>query len=262
MSGLLELQRAMAGAILADAPAPEHRLRHPRINPVAAFAVHRRHFMTSLREALAATFPAVVRLVGEGFFAHAAHEFVGRYPPISPCLADYGHNFPPFLAGFEPCAHLAYLADCARLEWLLHEAGTAPVVPPLDRDALTRVLCDAVAALGLRLDPTLRFLAAEWPVDSIVEIARTEGDAAGLTLDRCDLFLQIRRLGRQGRSMRLTEATFAFRAALADGVPLERAFDQACAVDRGFDLAKALANLIDEGAVIGLVTEPTTKEQS
>lgn len=262
MSALHDLQHAVAAAIRAGTPPPVHRLRHPRLDPIAVFAIHRRHFMSSLRETLAATFPAVVRLVGDGFFAYAAHEFVTRHPPICPCLADYGHEFPPFLAEFGPCAHLAYLADCARLEWLLHEAGRAPAMPPLGRDALMPALGDNVNLLRFRLDPTLRFVAAGWPIDTIVEAARKSGDTGWIALEPSELFLQIRRVGREGHSTRLTKATFAFRTALATGEALEGAFDQASLVDSDLDLARALASLIDEGALIGLSSDPLTTEES
>lgn len=263
MSALRNLQQAVAAVLLADASAPADRLRHPRLDPAAVLAIHRRHFTTSLREALAATFPAVVRLVGDGFFAYAAHEFVLRHPPASPCLADYGDEFPRFLAGFEPCAHLAYLADCARLEWLLHEAGRASTAPPLGWDAFTRIASrDSESLPRLRLDPTLHYLAASWPVDTIVETARHDGDAGWIAVEPCELFLQVRRIGRNVHSTRLTKAAFAFRRALANGESLVDALDDASAADRQFDLERALASLIDEGTVIGLSFGPTAKEES
>jgi hypothetical protein len=257
MSTLREIQQALAGAILADGAPPEGALRHPRVDPAAAFAIHRRHFVTSLREALAATFPAVVRLVGKGFFAYAAREFVETHPPHSPCLGEYGRDFPDFIAGFGPCAHLAYLPDCARLEWLLHEATSAPIARAVDWSALDPGSYAAAATLGLKLDASLRFLATGWPVDAIVEMARADGDTGALVLNPGDAFLQVRRVAREGRTVRLTQAVFAFRAAVAEGLSIERAFDRATAIDQAFDLTAALAALAAEGVVVGLTAEAT-----
>ena len=70
-----------------------------------------------------AAFPVVCRLVDHPFFAYAAHEFLRDHPPRSRCLAEYGGGFPDFLAAFEPCSSLPYLADVARFEWAIKLAA-------------------------------------------------------------------------------------------------------------------------------------------
>jgi hypothetical protein len=84
------------------------------------FAVHRRHFIHSLTHVLAKTFPAVVSLVDERFFAFMVDSFVRQHPPRTPCLYRYGEEFPAFLSTFPPSAHLSYLAEVARFEWVIH----------------------------------------------------------------------------------------------------------------------------------------------
>ena len=71
-------------------------------------------------EALSANYPATRRIVGEEFFAAMARAYVGRNPPRSPMMFDYGADFSNFVARFEPADWVPYLADVARLEraWL------------------------------------------------------------------------------------------------------------------------------------------------
>ena len=97
------------------------------------FAVYRNNVAHSLKQALARRFPVVERLVGAEFFAAMAAEFIARHPPQSPVLAEWGGEFPGWLAGFPPVATLPYLPDVARIEWArgraYHAADATPAAP-------------------------------------------------------------------------------------------------------------------------------------
>src|SRR6185436_9928463 len=73
-------------------------------------------------DALAAVYPVVQRLLGQGFFEYACDAFIRRHPPRSGNLHDFGAEFAEFLAGFEAASTLTYLPDTARLEWSWHVA--------------------------------------------------------------------------------------------------------------------------------------------
>ncbi|MEP4753707.1 MAG: DNA-binding domain-containing protein, partial [Nitratireductor sp.] len=60
------------------------------------YNVYRNNVTVSLIDALADTFPAVRRIVGEAFFRDMARLYVRREPPRSPLLFDYGHGFAAF----------------------------------------------------------------------------------------------------------------------------------------------------------------------
>ena len=100
------------------------------------------------------TFPAVCRLVDERFFAYAAHEFICRHPPECAVLAEYGGRFPDFLAGFAPCRELVYLADVARLEWLMNVAADAAHADPIAAMTLGDVAAEDAPRLTLQLHPS------------------------------------------------------------------------------------------------------------
>src|SRR5262252_1533267 len=120
MPTLRELQRQVHQAVLGgDTAEIVAAIRGDGLDPAARIGTYRNHFFATLGGLLQVTFPVVCRLVDERFFAYAAHEYVRQHPPRSRCLVKYGADFADFLADFEPCKALPYLADVARFEWAL-----------------------------------------------------------------------------------------------------------------------------------------------
>src|SRR6266403_1205342 len=110
-NGIAACRLSIVSAIMGDG-----------LDPAARLNIHRNHYISSLGEALKATYPVACRLVDERFFAYAASEYIKISPPRRVCLFEYGEGFPDFLAAFPACASLVYLADVARLEWLINAA--------------------------------------------------------------------------------------------------------------------------------------------
>lgn len=162
----------VAALLEPDAPVPHNVVDpHGRIAP-KRFAVYRNNVTVSLIEALKATFPAVVALVGEAFFGDMARRFVRRTPPNSPLLFRYGAAFPEFIAGHDPAADLPFLADVARLDrtWLdaYHAADGSPFAP--------EVLAgwgeaELMTARFVPL-PATRLVASDFPLVTIWQAAR------------------------------------------------------------------------------------------
>jgi hypothetical protein len=220
----------------------------------ARIDVHRNNLFASLGEALRDSFPAVCRLVDERFFAYAAHEFIRRHPPERAVLAEYGGGFADFLADFPPCRHLAYLADVARLEWLMCVAATASDAPPLNAAALAGFAPEATPLLRLTLHPAQGLLASPFPIDRIWRANRRGAalDEAPIDLAAGGVRLEVNRAGGEAVMRALDAAGFAFRQALRLGGTLEAAATAALAQNPAFDLAGALGELFREGAVIGV----------
>jgi hypothetical protein len=218
--------------------------------------IYRNNVFASLTKALASTFPAVSRLVDERFFAYAAHEFIRSRPPRESCLAAYGAEFPDFLGGFPPCRELAYLADVARLEWLMQQAAQAGELPALAPAALAAVPEDEAQHIVFGLQPSIAYLRSFFPVDRIWAANQScEASEVTITLDAGGAALEVRRAGGQITYRRLDQASFAFRAALGAGVPLGAAADAALAEDADFDLACALPALFLDRAVVSIGLE-------
>ena len=242
----MQLRQAVLGGDTAEIVAAIHG---DGLDPVARVGIYRNHAFATLGASLQGIFPVVCRLVDNRFFSYAAHEYLREHPPHSRCLVEYGADFPDFLADFEPCKALPYLADVARFECALNIAGTVGEAAALSPQALAAVPADKAAYLALRLQPSLRYFASPWPIDAIWQ-ANQQNEVPAIDLASGGASLEIRRVGDVVAWRRLDPATFAFRTALADGLVLAAALAAATSQDPGFDLAAALHHIFAEGLAV------------
>lgn len=253
MPTLAELQAALGRALLGGGAGDAAQwIATDGIDPVARLDVYRHHVSTTLTAVLEAAFPVVVRLVDPRFFAYAADAHIRAHPPASPRLTDYGATLPAFLAAFEPCRHLAYLPDVARLEWAMHTAAHAIDAEPIDGDALSRVPPADLPNARLAVHPSVTYLASPWPIDRIWRANQDDGDGV-VDLGAGGAHLEILRDADGDVAMRaLAPAEHALRAALAGGATLAEAAAAALAIDPALDLAGALADLVASRILVGV----------
>lgn len=253
MASLRELQTAFRRSVLeGDDGEVAPWLVEAGISPARRLQVYRNNTFVSLREALAATFPVVCRLVGADFFRATARAFVRAHPPTAPCLNEYGAGFAGFLGEFPPAAALPYLSDVARLEWALNETATATDAPALDPQAIAAVPAADHPRLRFALHPATRLVASRFPIDRIWIANQPEGDA-GQVIDLASggCRLLVGRDGSTGAFHRLGPAEFCFVTALAGGATLAVAYDQAAALDPKFVPTAILHRLLSRGFLAG-----------
>lgn len=223
----------------------------PGADPYARVNVYRHNTYASLTATLLAVFPVTVRLVDERYFRYAAHRFIASFPPSEPRLSQFGGAFPRFLKGFEQLASMPFVAETARLEWVIATA--------LDRPELTPVPLSSVHCLErpeqavLRLQPSMLPMISRWPVFSIwtAHQAQAEPDLGFVTKRMAERVV----LWRSGANIRLRQldaAQHLFIRELSGGATLEQAAAGALGRDRLFDLATALAKLFGDGLVAGI----------
>ncbi|MDP3194960.1 DUF2063 domain-containing protein [Tabrizicola sp.] len=209
------------------------------------FSVYRNNVASSLTRALEAGFPTVRALVGDPFFAAMALIFLRAHPPRSRMLMLYGDEFPAFLAGFPPVAHLGYLPDVARLELAMRESYHAADSTPLPEAEFQRLLGAEIAGLRLRLAPAVRLLRSNWPVVSIWATHHEDGPkprpvAEDALILRPDFDPHPHRLPTGGADL---------VDGLLSGRTLGESLDKA---GPGMDLAAILGLLISGRAIIGV----------
>jgi hypothetical protein len=236
-------QAGFAAALLDPGLPVPAGLTGPQGGPVGRrFDVYRNNVAGGLTRALEAGFPAVRALVGAEFFAAMAGVFLRAHPPKGRVLMLYGADFPAFLEGFGPVAHLGYLADVARLEQDVRESYHAADHVPARLDGVDPA---RLLAMRLRLAPSLRLVRSGWPVVQIRAAALGQGPKpvmgaeAGLVL----------RPGFDPEVRRLTPKAGDFVAALMAGARLEAAMD---AAGPDVDAGAVLGQLLAAGAVEGM----------
>jgi Putative DNA-binding domain len=245
---LREIEAAFGRALLGgDERLASAEVVGDGLAPGARLQTYRHHVFTTLTAALRASYPVVCRLVDERFFGYAANQYIPSHPPGGPCLFEYGATFAEFLAEFEPCRHLQYLPDVARLEWALNAAIHAEDVKPLDPARLLGLPENELPTLRLRLDPSLTLLSSRWPIDRIFRANQPDADP-GIVVNLAvgGVRLEVRRIGDDAVFRALDRPTYAFRLGLSEGRCLEEAAATALALDDSFDLATAFQALFAE----------------
>ena len=234
-------EAASLASVLVGGGSPLHRL-----------AIHQRHYQASLVTALLEKFPATVWLIGSEAVAQAAHAFLRAHPPRRPCIAEYGSDFPAFLAASHPGAMPPYVGSFAALEWAVGQASIAIAEPPAAWSDVVSVGAGALPGAALRLQPGLRFVQATHAVDELMAVYLDGTEPDQFTLAEEDVWIQVRGARGDISLARLDAPTFTFRTALFGGQALGHAAERALGHDAGFDTASALRVLVAQGLVASL----------
>lgn len=217
------------------------------------YNVYRNNVIVGLTEALMAAYPVVNLLVGEEFFRAMTPVFVRQVPPRTAMLAEYGKDYPDFLAGFEPVQDVPYLADVARLEqaWLqsYHSADTDPMDPAM----LQSVPQDRLGEIVFEFHPACRLVCSDYPIHSIWAAHKQDDPAA--RMEQIEMKAEHVLLSRPHLDISVIALPFgggAFIQALMDGQNLAQAAERAAEHNDDFDLAQNLGGLLECGALLGL----------
>jgi hypothetical protein len=177
--------------------------------------------------ALERTYPVLRREVGDEQFATLAQSYRAEHPSRSGDLHWVGENFASWLAPRVAADGRAWLAELARLEWACEESMVAAQLPPLAPAALARVAPEALAEVGLALQPCVRTVSSSFPVWSAWRAGQVDGarepvdlslGAQHVVVTCCDTGLVLHSL---------PEEQFLFVAALAGGATLGSAVESA-----------------------------------
>jgi hypothetical protein len=229
-------------------------------DPRRRLDVHRNNSMVSLVDALAATFPVTLALVGEDFFRDMARERVRADPPRSPILFRYGEGFPGFVQDYAPAAVVPYLADVARLEYLrvqCHHAADAQAVPVAEFHALLSAP-ERLADLRMTLHPASAWLRSDHAVHALWRAhqgldALARADLADIDPDSAEAVLVTRPRWDVQVHRIDARATHALDA-LREGAPLGAALSvvPACADEPATLLTELLTLLLRHDLVVAL----------
>lgn len=246
MPALAEIQLQMRQALVDGDVAPCATLIAG--DSAGRFEVHRHNYEGSLTAALEGKFPATGWLVGTAFVDEAARRFIRENPPRQPCIAEYGAEFPAFLAASPAAGRVAYLRDFAELEWRVGNVSIAA-----DQAAVRIEDVDSLPSeAGLKFQSGVFYLKASWPVDELLKLYLTDGAPERLEFSPEPVCLEIRGSRGEFSIQRLTEAHFTFRNALCDGRSIEESAEAALELDDSFDPEGALVELITGGSIMAV----------
>jgi hypothetical protein len=252
MPSLLELQSEVMRAILGADDRHAAQLVVARgIAAARRLGIYANTTRVNFQQSLRASFPAILRLVGDDYFHQCAREFHQRYPSNCGDLQYTGAHFPDYLEGLHAAGEYRYLGDVARLEWLRQEALLSADHPPLDFGKLAAVAPSDYGELRFRLHPATRMLVSDYPSlaiwranvgsDREPEIIDLALGADRLLLTRKTLQVEVHRLSRDEH---------CFLVAVRRGERFSEAGEHGLECDGDFDAAATLQRFVLAGAIV------------
>lgn len=252
MYGLRETQQRFGAHVLQhDDPEFAAEVRANGLTGARRLQVYRNNVFTTLTDTLAAVYPVIVRLVGDGFFRRAARDYIAAHPSRNGDLNLFGERFAPFIEGYTAVAHLPYLADVARLEWAYHEVFNEADSAPLDMTALAAVPAERYPQIVFRLRSATRLVQSAYPLLDIWRLAQHTASEHTVDLGTGGDQLLVFRPGIEVEFQRLDEDEHAFLTAVAACRPLGVICDDLLARYPQFDLNQTIAGQVQLGNFAG-----------
>lgn len=218
---------------------------------LAALQVYRNTVHKALADALAASFPTVLKVVGPEWMQEASVIFARSYPPGCAVLVDYGVTFPDWLSRFEPAKEMWYLSDLARLDRLWTESHLAADTPPLmDMDA--GLLIEGFDRIGLQLIDSARLAWFDHSIPQLWQALRHSPSEGVLELEAVWQAVLIWRPSHEVKFMCLSPKAYAFLAACDAGKSFAIAATETSSVDDPIDQSIMFSELIASGVFANL----------
>ena len=243
---LADLQADIATAVVEQAFPASVGLLIGGDDPTRRFAIHSRHYTASLTRSLVERFAATVWLAGSELVTQAAKGFVRQHPPTRPCIAEYGEEFPAYLASCGATT-LPYLGQFATLDWHLGRLAIAVDAAPLQ----TLANCDParLADARLALQAGTEYVALDRSLDELAKFFLAGEAPNQYALRHEPVWLDLRGCRGELWLNRLTKGEYVFRQAVAEGSTLECAAQLAAGADESFEPGCATLAMLHAGLV-------------
>lgn len=224
-----------------------------RIPPTLALDIYANNMRGAESMALAAAYPACLRILGETCFNGLARRFIGQTPSTTPDLNLYGEHFGDLLEDWtrsEPqLAEYAYLGDLARLEWLCHTAYYAADDPPFDFTALSQCGDDNQEQIRFRLGHSIGLIQSDYPIMAIRELNLSDDPAHTVADQMQTSYLVVSRPTFQAEVSRIDEQGFRLLQACQSGRTLGSLIETDTTLAES--LKTQLPQLIEQGWITG-----------
>jgi len=249
---LAEIQSLVRQAVVAGETSALEPLLAGGSNARKRFDIHQRNYEASLTNALLEKFPATVWLTGASFISRAGVLYVHQHPPEAPCIAEYGAGFPRFLSECPGAERVPYLRPFAELRWCLGQVAISVEEPGILPEEISAVPAESLPDLTFSLQPGVRYVEAEWPVDELIKLSLAETAPEYLSFEPAVVCLEIRGARGEFSLTRLGPGEFLFRRAIREGNSIAAAAEYAFDAETNFDPGATLASLIACGLVTGI----------
>jgi hypothetical protein len=223
---------------------------------LAGLSIYRNTVCKGLADAIAASFPAVLAVVGPDWLREAAVLFAHSHPPAQASLIHYGDAFPGWLAEFEPARQLPYLPDLARLDRLWTEAHLAADSDCLAPEALGAMSPDSFHSVSMKLVPSVRLAIFDTSIPDLWIALRGPQVPDALELQDAAQAVSIWRPTSDVQTKSLKPAAFAFLEAFRRGESVADAVAMAATHMPLAEMSEMFADLFSSGVFAAVIPLP------
>jgi hypothetical protein len=179
----LRMQQEWFAAIVSTPeaePAPvDERSAARLITPSATLSslqridIYRQGYHARLIECLIDDYPVLQHALGEEAFEALCRRYIARHPSRAPSLNFFGRHMSE-LCRSEALPEPVFAADLAALEWAIVLGIHAPTAPTIGFEDLGQVPPERWPAARFTVNPSLRVLRLEYPVNAYLQCYRHE----------------------------------------------------------------------------------------
>lgn len=205
-------------------------------NPENRLAIYRSNIFENLRNRIATIFPGIWILLGDDCANSAALAFVKN--PDNKIKA-----FPDFLSEQAALAHLPYLKDYARYEWLLYKSLRAPCVQAINPNLLETIPEEKLARLRFVFLPSVFLYTAQFSLEQIKTIIDNP-EASAINLKQERMTVLIAKPKKHVFTLFIKSDMGLFFTYLSQGKTLGETTEQISAQHPDFDLTQAMHILL------------------
>lgn len=196
-------------------------------------AIYHRNLLANAKRGLAVSFPTLFELLDGGDSDELVAEFLRYSPPNQGDWGQWGGELAGFLESHRFSEDFPYLADCAALDWAVHQALHGADVS-VESASLARLGDTEPSQLTVEFNPNVSLLSSEFPIVDIYNAHHLEDESSrSVAFGRAKERLQqsqvnvciVYRLELQPKVMTLNDGEMTFVTALLRHQTLEEALD-------------------------------------
>jgi hypothetical protein len=260
----LRMQQVWFAAIVSTPeaePAPvDERSAGRLITPSATLSslqridIYRQGYHARLIECLVDDYPVLLHALGEEAFEALCRRYIARHPSRGPSLNFFGQHMSDFCRA-DSLPEPIFAADLAALEWAIVLGIHAPTAPSIGFEDLGHVPAERWPGARFTVNPSLRVLRLDYPVNAYLQGYRDEQSPAVPGPSKSAV--AVYRTGRSVWRLELEPTMVTLIEALAGGATLETALGevQASLSDRSEeDAARMVSHCFQHSVSSGLLS--------
>lgn len=221
-------------------------------------ALYRGNLSETWHKVLSSAYPVLRVLVGDTFFLALSREY-GLADPAGSCdLNRMGSRMAELLESWPPSAPYRYLADVARLEWLVHRAYFARDAMPWPAERWAQCAPETIETSPMRLHPAVGLLHTSTSAADLWLASLDSSEDLELHDVERPQWMVVARPRWIPKVVVVSEDAFAMLDDLRSGTTLGAALAAAFARDSSYDFAGNWRTWIEHGIVVSPKDQEST----